>query len=161
MIEALGGSQFLDVKEIQTSGRFFTFKREQVSQSDLFTDYIKFPDMERLELGKEKEKTIQINRGLEGWTVTPPLKAKDDPQVEEQPVAQTQDFLKTFKTSFDYVMRFVVNSPKASLLNTGTESVDSRRADVLEVRDADRNLLRIFVDRQTHLPLKMQDENVE
>jgi hypothetical protein len=112
--------------------------------------------MERLELGREKEKTIQINRGLEGWTVTPPLKAKDDPQVEEQPVAQTQDFLKTFKTSFDYVMRFVVNSPKASVLNAGTESVDSRRADVLEVRDADRNLLRIFIDRQTRLPLKMQ-----
>ena len=52
MIQALGGSQFLDVKEIQTSGRFFTFKREEVSQSDLFTDHIKFPDMERLELGK-------------------------------------------------------------------------------------------------------------
>ena len=156
MIQALGGSQFLDVKEIQTSGRFFTFKREQVAQSDLFTDHIKFPDMERLELGKEKEKIIQINRGLEGWTVKPPLKAKDDPEVEEQPVAQTQDFLKTFKTSFDYVMRFVVNSPKASVLNAGTESVDSRRADVLEVRDADRNLLRIFIDRQTRLPLKMQ-----
>ncbi|HVQ63004.1 MAG TPA: hypothetical protein VMT78_00645, partial [Terriglobia bacterium] len=29
-------------------------------------------------------------------------------------------------------------------------------ADVLEVRDADRNLLRIFIDRQTRLPLKMQ-----
>src|SRR5262245_55720016 len=46
MIQALGGNQFLDVKEIQTSGRFFGFKREEVSQSDLFTDYIKFPDME-------------------------------------------------------------------------------------------------------------------
>jgi hypothetical protein len=155
MIAALGGKQFLDVTEIQTSGRFFTFKRDQVASSDLFVDHIKFPNMERLEFGREKEKTVEIHRGLEGWMVTPP-KGKGDPEVAEMGVGQSEEFLKNFKTSFDYVVRFIVNTPRASVLNTGSESVDSRRADILEVRDADKNLMRIFIDRQTRLPVKMQ-----
>jgi hypothetical protein len=155
MIAALGGKQFLDVTEIQTSGRFFTFKRDQIATSDLFADHIKFPNMERLEFGKEKEKTIEIHRGLEGWMVTP-SRSKGDPEVAEQSVSQSEEFLKNFKTSFDYVVRFTVNTPRASVLTTGSESVDSRRADVLEVRDADKNLMRIFIDRETRFPVKMQ-----
>src|SRR5262245_42193652 len=54
MINALGGTQFLEVKDLQTSGRYFTFKRTEVATSDFFADYIKFPDMERTEFGREK-----------------------------------------------------------------------------------------------------------
>ena len=155
MIDALGGKQFLEVTEIQTSGRFFTFKRAQVAASDLFVDHIKFPDRERLEFGKAKDKSVEIHRGLEGWMVTPP-KGKGEPEVAEMSSVQTEEFLRNFRTSFDYVVRFIVNSPKASILNPGSESVDSRRADVLEVRDADKNLMRLFIDRGTRLPVKMQ-----
>jgi outer membrane lipoprotein-sorting protein len=156
MMTALGGKQFLDVKEIQTTGRFFMFKRDTVSASDIYADYLKFPDMDRVEFGREKQKTIQINRGLEGWIVSPPQSGKGDPEVEEQSATQTEDFLKNFKTTFDYVARFVVNNPRTSVLSTGAESVDGKRADVLEVRDSDKNLMRIFVDRESRLPVKMQ-----
>src|SRR5436190_24396691 len=61
MIEALGGKAYLDVKEIQVSGRFFQFQHGSLSASDLYTDYIKFPDMERTEFGKERQKTVRIN----------------------------------------------------------------------------------------------------
>src|SRR5215813_453370 len=49
MIDALGGQTFLDVDDIHTTGRFFAFTRGQLSGSDIFADYIKFPDMERVE----------------------------------------------------------------------------------------------------------------
>lgn len=156
MIRALGGNAFLNVKEIQTNGRFFTFKRDEVASSDLYVDYVKFPDMERTEFGREREKTIQINRGTEGWMVTPAPKGKGDPQIQEQSPAQTQTFLDNFRTSFDYMVRFVVNAPRSSILVTGSEVVDFRRADVVEVRDAEKNLMRIYIDRETHLPLKVQ-----
>jgi hypothetical protein len=156
MINALGGDQFLDVKDLQTSGRYFTFKRTEVATSDFFADYIKFPDMERTEFGRERQKSIQINRGLEGWMVTPPAKSKGDPEVQEQSAAQTEEFLTLFKTSFDYVIRFVVNAPKTSVLNTGSEVVEFKRADILEVRDPQKNLMRIYIDRDTHLPVKTQ-----
>src|SRR5262245_38408050 len=82
MIEALGGPTFLNVKEIHTSGRFFSFSKGELSGSDLFEDYIKLPDMERTELGREKNKSITINRGAEGWKIEP----KQDP--EPQPAVQ-------------------------------------------------------------------------
>jgi outer membrane lipoprotein-sorting protein len=155
LIQAIGGQVFLEVREIETKGRFYQFKRDQIAAADLYTDYLKFPDMERTEFGKEKQKTIQINRGTNGWMVHPPVK-KGDPEVEEQSPAQTQDFLDNFKTSFDYMLRFVANAPQASVLNSGTEVVDFKRTDVLEIRDAQKNLMRIFIDRETHLPMKTQ-----
>ena len=108
MIKALGGQQFLDVKEIQTSGRFFVFNRGEISQSDVYTNYWKIPEMDRIEFGKDKIKPARINNGDEGWTLTPPAKGKD-PEVEKQSGADIDEFLKGFRTSFNYVMRFVVN----------------------------------------------------
>lgn len=155
MIQALGGKQFLDVKEMQTKGRFYSFRRGILAAADLYADFIRFPDMERLELGREKQKTIQINRGSEGWTVNQAAN-KGDPPFQAQSPAQAEDFLNNFKTNFDYMVRFVVPTPKASILISGAEVVDFRRTDVLEVRDAEKNLMRIFIDRETHLPLKTQ-----
>jgi hypothetical protein len=155
LLQALGGQVFLEAREIKTTGRFYQFKRDQISSADLYLDYVKWPDMERTEFGKEKQRTININHGTEGWLVHPPVK-KGDPEVQEQTPAQTEDFLTNFKTSFDYMLRFVANTPKASVLNAGTEVVDFKRTDVLEIRDAEKNLLRIFVDRETRLPMKTQ-----
>jgi hypothetical protein len=42
MIDALGGQTFLDVDDIHTTGRFFSFSRGELSAGDLFADYIKF-----------------------------------------------------------------------------------------------------------------------
>ena len=53
-------------------------------------------------------------------------------------------------------MRYVVNTPKTTLLYVGNEVVDYKRADVLEIRDVEKNLLRIFIDRDTRLPSKVQ-----
>src|SRR5947209_17597945 len=69
MIDALGGPAFLDVKDIHTTGRFFGFSRGELSSSDIFSDYIKFPDMERTELGTLSKKSITINRRKECWKI--------------------------------------------------------------------------------------------
>src|SRR4030095_1491668 len=76
MLEALGGQTFLDVDDIHTSGRFFAFTRGELSGSDLFSDYIKFPDKERTEFGGPKNKSIKINSGKEGMKV----EGKKDPE---------------------------------------------------------------------------------
>jgi outer membrane lipoprotein-sorting protein len=155
MLKALGGQVFLEVRDIQMRGRFFNFKRDQISASDVYRDYVKYPEMERTEFGKEKESTVYINRGDEGWIVSPPPR-KGEPEVQEMTPAQTEDFLTNFRTSLDYVVRFVLKAPKTSVITTGSEVVDFKRTDILEVRDADKNLIRIFVDRDTRLPLKTQ-----
>src|SRR5262245_54421109 len=91
MIEALGGATFLDVKEIHTSGRFFSFSKGELSGSDHFEDYIKMPDMERTEFGTNRNKEISINRGSEGWKII------GRKEAEPQPVKQTEEFVANFK----------------------------------------------------------------
>src|SRR6185503_9576154 len=61
----------------------------------------------------------------------------------------------------DYVPRFVVGTPKTTLVNAGTELVEYKRTDILEVRDAQKNLIRIYVDRATHLPVKTQNRDAD
>src|SRR5262249_24364240 len=150
MIDALGGQQFLDVDDIHTSGRFFAFTRGELSGADQFSDYIKFPEMERTEFGGPKNKSIRINRGKEGMKV----EGKKDP--EQQSPGEVEDFLRGFKTSFDYVLRFVVGDRQTTIQNLPTEIIDFKRTDVVELRDPAKNRIRFYIDRGTHLPQKMQ-----
>jgi hypothetical protein len=150
MIQALGGPAFLDAKDIHTTGRFFGFTRGELSSSDLFSDYIKFPDMERTEFGGAKNKIIRVNRGKEGSKV----EGKKDP--EPQTPGEIDEFSKGFKTSFDYVTRFVIKERQTTVQNLATEIIDFKRADVVELRDGAKNRIRFYIDRETHLPLKMQ-----
>jgi hypothetical protein len=105
--------------------------------------------MERTEFGTLRNKTIHVNRGGEGWI----LEGKD---LKPQSAADVDDFMIGFKTSFDYVTRFVLNQPRTTVQLTGAEMIDFKRADVVEVRDASKNLIRFYIDRQSHLPVKMQ-----
>src|SRR4029077_5768649 len=124
-----------------------SFTKGDLSGSDLFVDYIKFPDMERTEFGRERRKRITINKGAEGWKIEP----KNEP--EPQPASQAEDFLSTFKTSFDYVLRFAVRQPQTTIQSLSGEIIDFKRTDVLEVRDSVKNLIRFYIDRDTHLPV--------
>jgi hypothetical protein len=150
MILALGGQTFLDVDDIHTTGRFFGFTRGELTSSDLFVDYIKFPDMERTEFGSARNKSISLNKGKEGTKVV----GKKDP--EQQTPGEGEEFLKGFKTSFDYVLRFVLTEKQTTVQNVGNEIIDFKRAEVVEARDAAKNLIRFYIDRSTHLPLKME-----
>jgi hypothetical protein len=150
-VAALGGSAFLGVTEIRTAGRFFSFNKGELSGVESFVDYIKFPDMERTEFGKEKNRSITINKGSEGWIVT-----ERDKEVEPQPAGQAEEFEIGFRTSIDYVLRFVLNHPQTTIQSLGNEIIDFNRADVIEVRDPAKNLIRLFIDRSTRLPVKVQ-----
>jgi hypothetical protein len=149
MIDALGGETYLDVKDIHTSGRFFGFTRGSLTSSDIFSDYIKFPDMERTEFGTVTKRTVTINRGKEGWKIVG--KRAPDPQG----AAEAEEFLKGFRTSIDYVLRFVVSERQTTIQNIGGEIIDFKRVDVLEIRDPDKNRITFYIDRDTHLPVKM------
>jgi len=150
MIEALGGQQFLDVDDIHTTGRYFAFTRGELSGADLFSDWIKFPDMERTEFGGPKNKVIKINRAKEGSKV----EGKKDPQ--EQTPGEVNEFLTDFHTSFDYVLRFVIPQKQTTIQNLPTEIIQFKRTDVVELRDPAKNRIRFYIDRATHLPVKMQ-----
>src|SRR5262245_32778227 len=133
LLEALGGQTFLDVKDIHTSGRFYGFARGELNSGDLFVDYVKFPDMERAEFGGPKNKSITINRGKAG------MKVEGKKEPEEISPGEGEEFLKEFKTSLDYVLRFVIRDRQTTTQNLPSEIINFKRTDVLELRDAAKN----------------------
>jgi hypothetical protein len=116
--------------------------------SDVFVDYVKFPDKRRTEYGTYRIKPAEIINGETGWNI-------DLPKIEAKPPAEAKSLQAGFKTGFQYVARFILNRPGLVLQHVGTELITFRTNDVLEFRDSD-NLLRLFVDQQSHLPTKME-----
>jgi hypothetical protein len=150
MIDALGGEAYLNVKDIHTTGRFFSFTRGDLTGSDIFSDYIKFPDMERTEFGTVSKRSVTINRGKEGWKIVGKREA------EPQGAAEAEEFLKGFQTGMDYILRFVMKERQTTVQNVGGEIIDFKRVDVVEVRDPEKNRITFYIDRDSHLPVKMQ-----
>jgi hypothetical protein len=149
MIEALGGKAFLDVRDIQTSGHYFSCYNGELTGGDVFTGYIRLPNEERMEVGVPKYRTVTVNSGDAGWTI-------DQNGLQEQSTDQTADFAASFRTSYEYVTRFVLGDSDATLQALPRETVDFKPAEVLEIRDSAKNRIRFYIDAETHLPLKMQ-----
>jgi hypothetical protein len=82
------------------------------------------------------------------------VEGKKDP-IEQTP-GEVAEFQKGFKTSLDYVLRFVVSDKKTTIQNLGTEMIDFKRTDIVELRDPEKNRIRFYIDRDSHLPVKMQ-----
>jgi hypothetical protein len=148
MITALGGKAFLEVREIQSSGKIFAIKNDLQAGSDVFVDYVKFPDRRRTEYGTYRVKPAEILNGESGWNT-------DLNKVEAKPPAEVKSLQAASRTGFQYVARFILNRPGLVLQYDGTEMISFRSNDVIEFRDSG-NLLRLFVDQQSHLPTKME-----
>lgn len=157
MIAKLGGQAFLDVADIHATGNFYQFKRGELTGGDYYVDYIRFPMMERTEFGRNKNsKEITINNDDKGWKITP-----KDKEPKEQLPADIQEFKTTFKTSLDYILRFTLADPKTTIQVTGSEIVDFNRADIVEIRDPEKNRIDLYVDRSTKLPVKLMIRRVD
>jgi hypothetical protein len=148
MIKALGGKAFLEVREIQSSGKIFGFKNDMMSGSDVFVDYVKFPDKRRTEYGTYRIKPTEIINGETAWNI-------ELPKIEPKPPAEAKSLQAGFQTGFQYVARFVLNRPGLVMQHVGTEMISFRSNDVIEFRDSG-NLSRLFIDQQSHLPTKIE-----
>lgn len=145
-IDRLGGASFLEVTDVVSSGRYYQFQRGQLTGSDVFRDYLKFPDKERTEFGKDADR-VQINNGRRGWNIS-------EESVDEQISEQIALFWEEYKVGLDYLLRVVLPESRATLQYVGRDMLDFSRVDVLEIRDEDRTRINLFVDRSDGLLLK-------
>lgn len=99
-IEALGGSNYLNVKTAVGRG-FFTAFQDGMSQLPArFVDYIAYPDHERTEFVSLGIRVIQTNTGETGWVFDGATKTLSDmkpPQVAE--------FKHSMRTSVENLLR--------------------------------------------------------
>jgi hypothetical protein len=99
-IEALGGSNYLNVKT--TVGRgFFTAFQDGMSQLPArFLDYIAYPDRERTEFVSLGIRVVQTNTGETGWLFDGATKSLHDMKAQ-----QIADFKHSMRTSVENLLR--------------------------------------------------------
>jgi len=146
-IAALGGPAYLGVRDITRAGRFANFSR----QGDLagyvkFWDFTKLPDKNRTEL-TDKRNFIFVNNGSEGWEL-------DKGGVQDITAEAAQRFQDGLVKDIDHLFRARLDEEGMVFRYSGSDIVDLKQVDWVEVVDRERRTLRIAFDRTSRLPIR-------
>jgi hypothetical protein len=164
LINALGGPGYTEARESQCQGR-----RAQFGHNGDLTGYIdfindrRFPDKDRTEYIAKGHNTIlaaligvdgldvthggvviAVYNGDRGWTL-------DRSGVSELPVTAISDFQEQVKRNIDNLLRFRLKEPGMGIRFGGSDTVDLKQVDWVELTDSEQRTFRLAVDRSTHL----------
>jgi len=148
-VAALGGEAYLNVTGYIRTGRIYSFSRgELASAGAVFTEYAKYPDKSRMEYYRNRS-IIQVNNGDEGWEL-------DTQGVREQTPESIRDFKESVKRDIDFLLRARRTEPGMQFYYLGSQFLDNRRVEVVEMVDAENESLVLYLDAETHLPLRLR-----
>ena len=153
-IEAMGGSNYLEVKNYHQVGRYFIFDRRGRSSFTSFSDWTVFEPIKwRFQLGEDKRQQVQIYN-LEigkGWIL------EGESSVEEIPEEDVQEFEVEVQRDIDILLRERVDEEGMNLFYYGPEEIaGTGEYEAVEFLDATNYSVVIFFDLQSHLPSKME-----
>ena len=146
MVKALGGDAWLKIKTVREEGHVASFHRGRPTGA--LTEYREYRQSGRVrsEFGRRHD-VAQILAGRQGWEIT----YKGTKQL---PAGQTQQLLRDRDHAIETVVRVWLANPKTLLLDAGQHMVERRLAEEITVVSAENELVTIFVDTETHLPLR-------
>ena len=152
-IEARGGPRYLSFKALEASGQFTPFDKG-VSQNPVqFTDWIVYPDKERVDFGKgkKKDRRIQVNVGKTGWVYD-----GDAQTLKDQNDKQIADHLEGLAYDIDRILRGGGKAPGVEVRFAGREEIrPGERADVVAIHINPEQTVYLWLDRNTHLPMSL------
>ena len=149
MIQAMGGNAYLNVKDSTCHGRLGSFGHSgALSGYDVFLDLVKLPDKDRQEMSK-KRNIIYVTNGNQGWVL-------DRGGVSAEPADQIADNQRELQLDLDYILRFRLNEPGMIFHYDGTDVVDLKEADWVEIDDPQGHEIRIAIAKLTHLPIRKE-----
>ena len=147
MLDAMGGQNYLHVRELQCTGRKSEFGHNNALTSYLeFKEYWRFPDKYRIDLGK-KGNIIDLYRGKEGWTV-------DHDGVNEEPAGKVDEFQAKLLNDPAHLFRYRLKEEGMVYRYGGTDLIDLRPVDWVELSDREERTYRIAVQRDNHLMVR-------
>lgn len=147
-IHVLGGQPYLDVRDVTCSGRLAGFDRQgDVGGYTRFIDYVKLPNKERTEYYKQRN-LITVYNADKGWEL-------DRGGVQDVPAERMEQNQQDTVTEINYILRYRLSEEGMVFRYRGTDLVDLKEVDVVEIGDHDRRTYRIAIDRATSLPLRL------
>lgn len=147
MLGALGGPAYLGVRDLVCEGRISLFGHAgDLIGYEVFRDYWRLPDKNRSEHGK-KGNIIDIENGNRGWTL-------DRGGVTELAAEQVKSFQDQTKRDLGHLLRFGLKEDGLIFRYGGSDIVDLKQVDWVEIVDRERRTFRIAIDRSTRLPVR-------
>ncbi len=146
-IEALGGPNYLNIRDREQQGRTYSMHHgQQTSNGVLFWSFSEFPDRERVELTKERD-VAELYVGNKGYEIT----FKGAHPIEEKDLT---DYMRRRRYSLDIVLRSWVNDPSVVLLYEGAATAAQHPAQQVTLINAKDESVTLYFDTDTHLPVK-------
>ena len=155
LIDALGGPAYLEIKESNCEGRLARFGHNgELTGYTNFKVYWHYPDKNRTDYSK-KGVIINLYNGDQGWTL-------DRGGVTELPAPEVADFQEQAKRDINNLLRLRLKEPGMTFRFGGTDIVDLKTVDWVEMVDSEQRNFRLAVDRSSHLLVRsivtIQDE---
>lgn len=143
LITALGGPTYLDIRESNCEGRLAQFGHGgELTGYTPFKVYWRYPDKNRTDYSK-KGVIVNVYNGDRGWTL-------DRGGVTELSNAAVADFQEQAKRDINNLLRVRLKEPGMTIRYGGTDVVDLRTVDWVEITDTEQRDFRLAVDRSTH-----------
>lgn len=176
-IAALGGDNFLKLRNVSESGRLYSFYREQISGLAVGTVYREFlntagrdklavEERESFDYSAKKRKELYaiLFTTKEAWDISfrgaRPLPADRFPRYK----------LTTMHDVF-YILRERLHEPGMIFVSQGSDVLDNRPVEIVDIIDGNNEKTTVYFDQTTKVPIrqkfnhldpldKMQDEEI-
>jgi hypothetical protein len=156
LTDALGGPAYLNIHESDCEGRLARFGHNgELTGYTNFKDYWRYPDANRTDYSK-KGVIINLYVGDQGWTL-------DKSGVSPLSASSVSDFQEQTKKDINNLLRVRIKEPGMIVRFGGTDIVDLKTVDWVDITDSEQRNFRLAVDQSTHLLVRavitVQDEN--
>jgi outer membrane lipoprotein-sorting protein len=147
LMTALGGPTYLDIRESECEGRLAQFGHNgELTGYTNFKVYWGYPDKSRTDYAK-KGVIVNIYNGDRGWTL-------DKGGVSELSGAAVADFQEQAKRDINNLLRMRLKEPGLMIRFGGTDIVDLKTIDWVEITDSEQRDFRLAVDQSSHFLIR-------
>ena len=155
-LQALGGDAFLHMNDRIESGRAYSFYRERISGlsvAKIYTHYLEpVPGQvevrERQNFGLHEDSSVLLLENG-GWEINyhGALPMEDD-RYANYKITTLHNVL--------YILRQRLNEPELAFYSQGTDMVENRPVEVVDITDAANNTVTVYFDARTKLPVRQK-----
>lgn len=160
-IAALGGDAFLHVRDRIESGRAYSFYNSQMSGASplakIYTRYLTPPGAPvpgKLEVEERQSFGIDERYGFVLFTAAPEAWEVTFRGARPLPADQLARYKDTTLHNFFYILRERLKEPDVSFYFTGTDFIDSRPVNIVEVSCTENIPVTVYFDQLTKLPTR-------
>ncbi len=147
MVNALGGQQWLDVKNSEQHGHVAGFSHGNPNLGTMEVwQYHQWPDRDRIDVSKKRD-VVEFFLGDKGEEVT-------YRGMHPLPQEQVDEFMRRRAHSIEVAVKVWMKDPKTILIYEGQHLAERHLADQVTLISSENEAITILMDAETHLPLR-------